>query len=104
MAGMSPSREVSLAIGDMVAVRADDPGRHHRTPWFVKGKIGRIAAVNGPFFNPESRAHGGNGCPQRLLYSVVFRQIDIWGERYGEDGLDSLLVDLYEHWLEPVAE
>ena len=91
-----------LQVGDAVAVRAGQPPHHHRTPWFVKGKIGRIAAVNGPFFDPESRAHGGNGLPKRLLFSVEFQQMDLWGERYRESERDSLLIDIYEQWLQRI--
>ena len=90
-----------LRIGDVVAVRDETPAHHHRTPWFVKGMTGRIAAISGPFFNPESRAHGGDGLPKRRLCSVEFRQVDLWGERYREHDGDRLLVDIYEHWLEP---
>ena len=89
-----------LRIGDVVAVRDQTPSHHHRTPWFVKGKTGRIAAISGPFFNPESRAHGGDGLPKRRLCSVEFRQVDLWGERYRENNGDRLLTDIYEHWLE----
>lgn len=88
----------------MVAVRSDDVRRHHRTPWFVKGKTGCVRAVSGPFFNPESRAYGGDGLPKRLLVQVEFRQADLWGGRYWEHREDVLLVDLYEHWLERVAQ
>jgi len=89
-----------LQVGDVVAVRDETPAHHHRTPWFVKGKIGRITSINGPFHNPESRAHGGDGLPKRRLCSVEFRQVDLWGECYGENDGDRLLVDIYEHWLE----
>lgn len=89
-------------IGDEVAVRTAEPRHHHRTPWFVKGRSGRIRAIRGPFLDPESRAHGGDGLPKRLLYSVEFRQVDVWGERYRENSRDSLLVDIFEQWLEPV--
>ena len=90
-------------IGDVVRVRDETPAHHHRTPWFVKGKTGRVASINGPFFNPESRAHGGDGLPKRQLCSVEFRQVDLWGERYRENDEDRLLVDIYEYWLEPIA-
>ena len=92
-----------LRVGDVVTVRDATPAHHHRTPWFVKGKTGRIASINGPFVNPESRAHGGDGLPRRRLCSVEFRQVDLWGERYRASPGDCLVVDLYEHWLEPVA-
>ena len=90
-----------FAPGDEVVVRRDRVRHHHRTPWFIKGRSGRVRAVSGPFFDPESRAHGGSGLPKRLLYHVEFSQSDLWGERYdGGDG-DVLLIDVYEGWLEP---
>ena len=98
--GIDTVAEAGFRIGDLVAVRNETPSHHHRTPWFVKGKTGRIVSITGPFFNPESRAHGGDGLPKRLLCSVEFRQVDLWGERYRENVRDRLLVDIYEHWLE----
>ncbi len=90
-----------FAVGDPVVVRADAADHHHRTPWFVKGKSGVVRAVSGPFFDPESRAHGGSGEPKRLLYQVEFSQSQIWGDRYAGNSDDLLLIDLYEQWLEP---
>ena len=102
--GVGASAAAGFDVGDIVAVRSGEPRHHHRTPWFVKGKAGRIAAVNGPFLNPESRAHGGDGLPRPLLCSVKFRQVDLWGDRYRENDDDSLLVDIYEQWLEPLGK
>ena len=59
-------------VGDAVTIRADEVEHHHRTPWFIKGKVGVVRAISGPFLNPESRAHGGDGIPKRLLYQVEF--------------------------------
>ena len=87
--------------GDVIRVRSDEVSCHHRTPWFVKGKCGTIRRVSGPFLNPESRAYGDDGLPERLLYQVEFGQTDLWGERYREDDRDTLLVDIYEQWIEP---
>ena len=92
------ARPGAFAPGDAVAVRDDFPDRHHRTPWFIKGKTGVVRAVSGPFHDPESRAHGGDGIPKRPLYHVEFSQRDIWGDRYPDNG-DVLLVDVYEQWL-----
>ena len=91
----------AFSPGDAVLVKSDAPECHHRTPWFIKGKRGRIRAVSGPFFDPETRAHGGGGIPKRLLYQVEFQQTHIWGDRYPEDQNDLLIIDLYEQWLEP---
>ena len=55
----------------------------------------------GVFKNPESLAYGGAGLPQQPLYRVEFPQTEVW-EHYRGPAADSILVDLYEHWLEPV--
>ena len=60
-----------------------------------------MAALCGVFRNPESLAHGGNGLPEQPLYRVEFAQAELW-VRYPGPGYDKLLVDLYQHWLEPV--
>ncbi len=88
--------------GEVIQVRSDVVYHHHRTPWFIKGRVGVIRAVSGAFLDPESRAYGGDGLPDRLLYQVEFRQNDVWGERYREDERDTLLVDIYEQWIEPL--
>jgi nitrile hydratase len=59
--------------------------------------------VQGEFRNPEQLAYGGDGLPRCALYTVGFRQTDLWQDRYLESTSDCLYVDLYEHWLEPVA-
>ncbi len=96
----SASAAGAFEVGDAVRVKRDFPDHHHRTPHFVKGKPGVARAVSGPFHNPETRAHGGDGLPKRLLYQVEFDQADIWGRRCAEGAADTLLVDIYEHWLE----
>ena len=88
-------------VGDAVTIKSDEVDHHHRTPWFIKGKPGVVRAISGPFFDPESRAHGGDGIPRRLLYHVEFDPGEVWGGRYSESGADLLLVDVYEQWLEP---
>ena len=98
--GVAAKGTVAFELDDAVVIRNDAPAHHHRTPWFVKGKTGTVVAINGPFFDPESRAHGGDGLPKRDLVSVEFRQVDVWGERYRDGDEDRLLVDIYAHWLE----
>ncbi len=92
----------SFSPGDTVLVKRDVVSHHHRTPWFIKGKMGRVRAVSGPFFNPETRAHGGSGVPRCLLYQVEFNQSHVWSDCYLEDKNDLLIVDVYEQWLERV--
>ncbi len=87
--------------GDRVRVRADSRPGHVRTPAYVHGKIGSVEAIHNAFRNPESLAYGGEGLPKQFLYLVRFDQAQLWG-KYPGSPQDKLLVDLYEHWLEPV--
>jgi nitrile hydratase len=86
--------------GDRVRVRFEDRPGHIRTPWYIRGKAGWIEDIHGEFLNPESLGHGGDGLPRKPLYLVAFRQCDVW-DGYGANE-DKLLVDIFEHWLEPI--
>jgi nitrile hydratase len=97
---MSPTRS-KFKPGDPVRVRADDRLGHIRTPFYIRGKTGWIERVHGDFLNPESLAFGGDGLPKRTLYLVAFTQGDVWGTSKGAK--DKVLVDIYEHWLDPAA-
>jgi nitrile hydratase len=45
-------------------------------------------------------AHGGDGLPKQFLYLVRFDQTHVWPQ-YASAPRDKILIDLYEHWLEP---
>src|SRR5207245_2484482 len=92
-------QQVRYRSGQRVRVAARLHEGHHRTPSYVKGKIGSIERVHAPFTNPETRAYGGDGLPSRPLYLVSFEQHDVWGDYPGRAG-DRVCVDLFEHWLE----
>lgn len=84
--------------GDRVKVKFEDRPGHLRTPWYIRGKTGWIERVYGEFLNPESLAFGRDGLPKKTLYLVAFNHSDVWG---AASKVDKLLVDIYEHWLEP---
>jgi hypothetical protein len=86
--------------GDRVQVRVDSPDHHYRTPSYIQGKTGKVVALCGAFPNPEFLAHGGSGLPEQHLYRVEFAQIEVWDRYRGPEG-DKVLVDIYEHWLNP---
>ena len=90
-----------FAPGTAVRVRDDWPetrGRVHiRTPHYLRGVQGTVVRRFGAFPNPEDLAFG-RPAANRMLYHVAFAQPAVWQE--GRDG-DELLVELYEHWLEP---
>jgi nitrile hydratase len=86
--------------GDRVRVRFEDRPGHIRTPWYIRGKTGSIERVYGEFLNPESLGHGGDGLPRKVLYRVAFQQRDVWEHYHSRQ--DKLLVDIFEHWLDPI--
>ena len=84
--------------GDRVRVRDEARPGHIRTPTYIMGKVGVVSRVHGSFRNPERLAYGGDGLPKIPLYYVTFDAAHVWG---GPRTPDQVVVDLYEHWLEP---
>jgi nitrile hydratase len=85
--------------GQRVRVAARLHEGHHRTPGYVKGKVGCVDRVHESFTNPETRAYGADGLPKQSLYLVGFAQRDVWPNYRGRDA-DRICVDVFEHWLE----
>ncbi len=79
-------------VGDEVLVRRESQGGNPRTPRYIRGKKGLVAAVHGVMDNPLD--HRGRYPP---LYKVTFAVKDV----FGEPGDGSLCVDIHEEWLEP---
>lgn len=86
--------------GDRVRVNAWYPPGHVRTPHFIRGCNGTVIGYVGSHANPEALAYGRNGEPKQPLYRVQFNQRDVWSDYDGPEH-DTLVVDIYEHWLEP---
>lgn len=78
--------------GDVVRVRQEMPTGNPRTPRYVRGKAGVVAAVHGTMANPLD--HRGVYPP---LYTIVFPIADVFPGR----GHGTLHVDVHEDWLEP---
>lgn len=86
--------------GTRVRVRIATPRTHCRTPCYVRGREGVIIRHAGDFPDPERRAYHHPGLPAIPLYHVRFEQTALWPDaRPG----DTLALDLYGHWLEPVG-
>lgn len=96
---MKPAR---YAPGDTVRVRADYPPGHVRTPYFIRGHDGVVTSILGTFENPEVLAYGRYGQSAEVLYRVSFEQSKVWPD-YDGPAKDTLVVDIYENWLEPRA-
>ncbi len=87
-------------IGDRVTIKSGHPPGHRRTPNYIRGKTGEIERICGAFPNPEERAYGFDGLPERVLYRVRFKQTHVWPNYDGPDA-DIIEMEIYEHWLEP---
>ena len=100
---MTASDPADFAPGRRVRIRDLPITSHQRTPLYVRGAIGTVERACGPFRNPESLGHGGDGLPERALIRVRLRQADLWDGYDGPEG-DTLDLEIYEHWLEPVED
>jgi len=67
----------------------------------MRGKSGWVEGVCGDSRNPELLAVGKDGLSKKTLYLVAFDYKDVFGKRQGAK--DTVLVDIYDHWLEPLA-
>jgi nitrile hydratase len=89
-----------FAAGAQVRVKDDWPETrgpcHIRTPYYVRGRLGRVVRPLGAFPNPEDLAFA-RPAPRRQLDPVLFDQPPIWNE--GKAG-DTVMVEIFEHWLE----
>jgi nitrile hydratase len=85
--------------GDVVRVRTGIAPGHMRTPWYLRGRTGRVERICGAFANPEELAYGRDGLPARPLYRVRFSMAEVWGA--GTDRADDTIdAEIFEHWLE----
>lgn len=91
----------TLQPGASVRVRDEWPERsgpvHLRTPHYLRGRTGRVVRRLGAFRNPEDLAFA-RPAPTVPLYHVTFDAPAIWPGSTASD----LLVEIFEHWLEPV--
>lgn len=86
---------------DRVRVRRADVPGHIRTPWYIQGHIGIIERLCGAYPNPEELAYHRSGLPAQPLYRVRFVQARVW-QGYTGSPTDTIDIDIYQHWLEPV--
>ncbi len=94
-----PTEGARFAPGDAVRVRTGAAPGHMRTPWYLRGHLGRVERICGDFANPEELAYRRDGQPARALYRVRFTMSEIWGVG-AENPDDTLDAEIFEHWLE----
>lgn len=90
-----------LAAGTRVRVKRLFPPGHCRTPWYTRGHVGTVLGVVDRQPNPEELAYGRPGLPRLPVYRVRFAQAELWPD-YAGNPADSVVVDLFGPWLEPV--
>ena len=89
----------SFKVGELIRARNINPPGHTRLPRYVRGRLGEIASDHGVFQFADSLAHGGGKEPQHL-YSVKFTAQELLGQVAKQQ--DSLYIDLWEDYLEPL--
>jgi len=58
-----------------------------------------VERICGEFANPEELAYARDGLPKRPLYRVRFLQRELWPD-YAGRSIDTVDIEIYEHWLE----
>lgn len=95
--------KAKYAVGDIVRVAVRYPVGHYRVPMYMRGKQVRITQKIGVYVNPETEAFGKNAGDKMWCYHVAIPQTELWPDYQGK-GQDSLIIEIFESWLMPVAE
>ncbi|MDM5336350.1 nitrile hydratase subunit beta [Fictibacillus enclensis] len=102
MDGLTPEREISspprFEVGQEVKTRNIHPTGHTRFPRYVRDKYGVIDEVYGAHVFPDDAAHRRGENPQ-YIYRVRFEAEELWRVKQK----DSVYVDLWEAYLEPIS-
>lgn len=93
-------KPAQFAVGDQVRAKNMNPKGHTRLPRYARGKTGVITAEHGGQIFPDTNATLSNGAAERL-YTVRFRATDLWGPSVNPN--DTVCIDLWEPYLEPIA-
>jgi nitrile hydratase len=93
---LQPVDGARFAVGDRVRVRRMRPVTHTRCPRYVRGATGVVEALRGNDALPDIGPYKGPSTP---VYAVAFASEDLFGP--SEEGRWTVLVDLFEAYLEP---
>lgn len=78
-----------------VRVKLNNRGGTRRTPYYVRGKIGRIVKSHGTITG-HGHDHAEDWGP---LYTLLFDSGDVFGSSENE----KIFVDLHDNWLESIT-
>ena len=93
----APETTARFRPGDRVMTRRDVGSMHTRLTGYVRGRAGVVESVIGFQALPDDAATGIIGKEQ--TYVVRFPMAELWPE--ASDSRDSLLIDLWDSYLEP---
>jgi nitrile hydratase len=96
-----PAGAPRFSAGQTVRVLPGIAPGHIRTPWYCRGKTGRIERICGAFGNPEELAFNRRDGADVPLYRVRFTMEEIWGADSERAG-DTVDIEIFEHWLEAI--
>jgi nitrile hydratase subunit beta len=91
-----------LAVGDLVRVVAGPTTGHTRCPAYLRNACGKIERVYGLAHVPEVRAHSSTRYREHT-YAVIFDAGKLWPEDSGLATDHTVIVEVFESYLEPVA-
>ncbi len=95
LADLPPQPVARFRVGQRVRVRDYHAKGHTRAPGFCRGKAGMILRVAPKFAFPDTSAHGGERRDEHT-YHVEFTARELWDA----DGNDTVVVDLWDSYLE----
>ncbi len=90
--------DAEFSVGDLVRVMRMRPPGHHRCPRYVRGATGTIERILGGDLVPGLSADDGTVEP---VYTVEFSATDLFGTSEASDRSHTILIDLFERYLEP---
>ena len=90
-----PATGARHSVGDRVRVLRMHPPEHHRCPRYLRGATGVVERVIGNDMVPGPRSD-----ERETVYTVEFDAVDLFGDGEPADGRHTVLVDLFERYLE----
>ncbi|WND76728.1 nitrile hydratase subunit beta [Thalassospiraceae bacterium LMO-SO8] len=98
-----PGKPLDIGAAVRVAARFPDKG-HVRTPYYLRGKRGRVVRYFGVFLDPTALAVGAERPEACRLYQVQFEYDEVWGPALSEPSGNTMIVaDLFDQWLEEMT-
>lgn len=101
---LATGEPIIFAPGDRVRVANRKPIGHYRVPAYLRGKTAVVECIYLPAqLNNEEEGYGRNAGGKRHYYRIGLPMTDIW-PAYRGSPRDTLRIEVFESWLERIAE